>query len=99
MSDCFGSVGVEWGAEGHVTKACEKLLGEMDTHGVCMHVNSHQIVHFTYVWFIVCLLYLSQTLINSWCHELLVWQGGENTGFHEAVPKWAQTFGMPAGLQ
>ena len=52
------------GSRGREYKAPEKLLNEMDTHGVCMKVNTHQIVPLTCVWFMLCHFYLSHAVIS-----------------------------------
>ena len=59
-SNCLQTLGVVWEAEEGITKACEKLLGKMDTHGVCMHANTHHVGNFPYVW----LLSVTHTLVK-----------------------------------
>ena len=74
MNDCLGTMRMGCGSAGGSTQAPEKLLGGMDTHGVCLHLSAHQVVHFTNLWFIDCHLYLRQAVIKAHgCHELLVW--------------------------
>ena len=64
--NCLQTLRVGWKAEEGITKACEKLLGKMDTHGVCMHANTHHVGNYICV-VIVCNSYISQAVISAEC--------------------------------
>lgn len=87
-----------WDFEKGITKAHEKILGEMITHGVCMCVNTHQIVHFICVWFIICHLYLSQAVIKADLINCSCGWGGENIVCHCCF-QVAEPGCVPSGVQ
>ena len=63
--NCLQTLRVGWKAEEGIAKACEKLSDGMDSHGVCTHARTHPVGIFTYVWCIVCHLYISQGVIYT----------------------------------
>ena len=76
-SNCLQTLGVGWGAEEGISRACETLLGGIDTCGECRHADTHHIVHFTCVWSVVGHLHVSQSVVSAGWHGLCVWSGGE----------------------
>ena len=82
------------GCRGRDHRGARETSGWKDSHGVCMKVNSPQIVHFTCVWFMGCHLHpvwLSSRLDVRSC---FCSQRREHCSSITADPKWAHTGGF-----